>query len=267
MQNSFSIMCFRSKHPQALRNVPINAPSIFYVHHGVKNLAWGDKTIKVTKKELLIVPPGQTLNFINLPENGHYQAWQFCLPSRLPPYISAQISEFSPSQNTSDHTLASGYPLTAITPNLALALDTVIQSKLANNSEYMQRHYMYGLVLALAQTYDISPLYLNRQESIVERVIQQLSWSPGKLWKVYQVADSLAMSESTLRRKLSEQGAKFRDLLLKVRLSHGLVLLQTGQLSLTDVAIMCGYSSHDRFARQFKATFGLSPRDYRKTCM
>lgn len=265
MQNQFSIQCFKSKLPQALRNVSSHSASVFYINRGVKNLSWGDGLIQVDKAHLLVVPARQQINFVNVPDDGQYIAWQFSLPLRLPNYLSEQL--FGANARVKVEQARQDNPLVEINDDLALILETAVQSKQAENSESMQLHYIYGLILALASSFDVRPLYLNREASIVERVVQHISWLPSKDWKAQQLADSLAMSESTLRRKLSEQGVCFRDLLLDVRLSHGLVSLQTLHFSLPEVALMCGYNSYDRFSRQFKTKFGLTPREYRSTCV
>lgn len=53
-----------------------------------------------------------------------------------------------------------------------------------------------------------------------------------------------------------------RQLLLKTRLDAASTLL-AGDTSITDVATRCGYNDHSAFTRQFKATVGLTPSQYR----
>ncbi|MBU6493698.1 MAG: AraC family transcriptional regulator, partial [Burkholderiales bacterium] len=53
-----------------------------------------------------------------------------------------------------------------------------------------------------------------------------------------------------------------RQVLLKTRLDAASALL-AGQTSITDIATLCGYNDHSAFTRQFKATVGLTPSQYR----
>ena len=53
-----------------------------------------------------------------------------------------------------------------------------------------------------------------------------------------------------------------RQMLLKTRLDAASTLL-AGDLSITDIATQCGYNDHSAFTRQFKATVGLTPSQYR----
>lgn len=53
-----------------------------------------------------------------------------------------------------------------------------------------------------------------------------------------------------------------RQMLLKTRLDAASELL-AGDLSITDIATRCGYNDHSAFTRQFKATVGVTPSQYR----
>jgi len=53
-----------------------------------------------------------------------------------------------------------------------------------------------------------------------------------------------------------------RQMLLKTRLDAASRLLE-GDSSITDIAARCGYNDHSAFTRQFKATVGVTPSQYR----
>jgi AraC-like DNA-binding protein len=53
-----------------------------------------------------------------------------------------------------------------------------------------------------------------------------------------------------------------RQMLLKTRLDAASELLAS-ELSITDIATRCGYNDHSAFTRQFKATVGFTPTQYR----
>ncbi|MBF6030857.1 AraC family transcriptional regulator [Pseudomonas sp. P115] len=55
-----------------------------------------------------------------------------------------------------------------------------------------------------------------------------------------------------------------RQMIQKVRLEHAHRLLHT-DLPITAVALQCGYTDHSAFSRQFKASTGFTPRQYRET--
>ncbi|WP_085708472.1 MULTISPECIES: AraC family transcriptional regulator [unclassified Pseudomonas] len=54
-----------------------------------------------------------------------------------------------------------------------------------------------------------------------------------------------------------------RQMIQKVRLEYAHRLLHT-DLPITEVALQCGYTDHSAFTRQFKASTGFTPRQYRQ---
>lgn len=54
-----------------------------------------------------------------------------------------------------------------------------------------------------------------------------------------------------------------RQLLTKTRIDAASRLLHEGKLSVAEIAQACGYADHSAFTRQFKATVGLAPREFR----
>lgn len=80
-----------------------------------------------------------------------------------------------------------------------------------------------------------------------------------------ELASDLAISESTLRRKLRAEGTSFQEIKDRVRLGRGLHLLQTTSSPIGLIAGECGYQSQSRFTDKFKKLFGLTPSDLRKT--
>nr|WP_276544326.1 helix-turn-helix domain-containing protein [Pseudomonas grimontii] len=71
------------------------------------------------------------------------------------------------------------------------------------------------------------------------------------------------MSEATLRRRLAQENARFEDLLVDVRMHHGLMLVQTTDWSIIRIAEASGYRSRARFAERFKQRFGYLPSSVR----
>ena len=79
------------------------------------------------------------------------------------------------------------------------------------------------------------------------------------------LAARLALSESTLRRKLAAEGTSLQAIKDKAKLSYGLHLVQTTFEPIGRVAERCGYQSQSRFTDRFKQFFGVTPTELRKT--
>jgi len=82
---------------------------------------------------------------------------------------------------------------------------------------------------------------------------------------INNICSQLAMSESTLRRKLKSEGATLQEVKDQARWGLGLHLLQTTNNSIGVISEMCGYQSQSRFTERFKLRFGLTPTELRKT--
>ncbi len=50
---------------------------------------------------------------------------------------------------------------------------------------------------------------------------------------------------------------------LRLRLGRAAAMLLTGNDSVLNVALACGFQSHEAFSRAFRRRFGMTPRDYR----
>lgn len=77
------------------------------------------------------------------------------------------------------------------------------------------------------------------------------------------VARRLGASERSLRRRLAEEGVKFRDLVSDVQRVRARELLRQPDATVTDVAFLLGFSDASAFARAFKRWFGHSPKELR----
>ena len=95
--------------------------------------------------------------------------------------------------------------------------------------------------------------------SFADRLHGILSSELDKAWKATEAARALAVSEATLRRRLAAEGTTFSDLLIDVRMTHSLGLLQTTDLPINAVGAAVGYASPSRFAARFRARFGVLP--------
>jgi AraC-like DNA-binding protein len=81
---------------------------------------------------------------------------------------------------------------------------------------------------------------------------------------VRQLADLVHLSASQFERRFKAlfQVTPMRYL-IRLRLNKACHLLATSSTKITAVAVQCGFYDHSHFARQFTATFGLSPSGYR----
>ena len=75
-----------------------------------------------------------------------------------------------------------------------------------------------------------------------------------------RVADTLSTSDRTLQARLESEHSSFRELLEKVRREIATYHLSRGDIQLTQLAMILGYSELSAFSRSFRRWYGVSPR-------
>jgi AraC-like DNA-binding protein len=100
---------------------------------------------------------------------------------------------------------------------------------------------------------------LNRMAGLGRTVERVLGRGLPRAAPLSEVAESLNMSERTLRRQLADVGLSYRLLLDDSRKSRALDLMASGRRSLTEIAGETGFSDARSFTRAFKRWTGHSP--------
>lgn len=75
-----------------------------------------------------------------------------------------------------------------------------------------------------------------------------------------RVAETLAASPRTLQARLAEEDTSFREILERVRREIATYHLRRGDMQLTQLAMVLGYSELSAFSRSFRGWYGVSPR-------
>ncbi|HKA14387.1 MAG TPA: helix-turn-helix transcriptional regulator [Myxococcota bacterium] len=93
----------------------------------------------------------------------------------------------------------------------------------------------------------------------IERVRAQLAPGPEGYADLERVAERLAISSRTLKRKLQERGATFRALLDAAHFREAQQLLGNPDLDIQQVARALGYRDPGRFTRAHRRWSGCTP--------
>lgn len=86
----------------------------------------------------------------------------------------------------------------------------------------------------------------------------------GSEQKIEDIATKLAVTERTLRRRLTEEGTSFRELYTDARMVIAHELLQVANLNVESVSWRVGYAEPASFARAFAKKYGKTPGEVRK---
>lgn len=81
---------------------------------------------------------------------------------------------------------------------------------------------------------------------------------------IEEVARYMKMSARTLHRRLDKRKLIFKEMLVKTREQLAKQYLKEGRLTLSEIALLLGYSEQSAFSRAFKQWVGETPLKYQK---
>lgn len=250
-EQPFSV--YTSIKEQKLLNVPISKPLLIVVLSGDKKLGV-DNELTCHAGEFIFLAGSSSINVRNIPKAKEY----FAL------LIEFDYKDFSGLQiNTTNK---SEYLVGKLTPDLENCLQQFVEASMwAPEKLWSQRKREIILLLCHMGHDKILTLLGNIQ--LKDRLHEMFISQGFRELNAEDICEHLAMSESTLRRKLKLEGTSVQETKDQARLGLALHLLQTSRQSIGVIADKCGYQSQSRFTERFKGRFGLTPSELRKTLM
>lgn len=97
----------------------------------------------------------------------------------------------------------------------------------------------------------------------IHYIVDRQIWSGGA--KLEAAARELGISSSTLKRRLSEGGRAFSDIVGERRQYWAERLLAETGTPITDIAKTLGYAHLSNFTRAFRTRTGVTPKEFRKS--
>ncbi|MBK5009178.1 AraC family transcriptional regulator [Pseudomonas sp. S60] len=118
----------------------------------------------------------------------------------------------------------------------------------------------------LQQLCEAQLLQLTRVRSLGERITHLLGplLSGGREPELDEVAVALQLPTWTLRRRLAEEGTRFRDLLNETRRDLAETYIRDTELAFGEIAYLLGFASAEAFQRAFKRWTQLTPGEFRR---
>lgn len=105
---------------------------------------------------------------------------------------------------------------------------------------------------------------LSKQSGFVDEVRQFILSEPGVFPSLERLSERLKMSPRTLRRRLSEEGTSYQQILDEIRFRLAKQYLQETRITLEEISELLGYSDPGNFSHAFKRWSQTSPRQWRK---
>lgn len=229
---------------------------LFFIESGSKRVVDSQKSELIAETgDLLLFPPESMVTMENRPVmENNYRALGIA-------YSNDSVLSVFPESSTSSTSDIQIIRSEKYHPELLVPL---IQETMhdKNLPEALRNHRLMEPLIWLKHQGFQAPAM--REESLLGRVRKLIETDLSHSWSSEEVAASLAMSESTMRRHLAKENQGFSKILLNTRLEYGLALLQTTTSNVSEIAYDCGFKTPSHFADLFKKRFGLQPRSIRQ---
>ncbi|MDR3428265.1 MULTISPECIES: helix-turn-helix transcriptional regulator [Silvimonas] len=238
---------------QEMVRMPMDHAVLIMVRQGSKILRWQGRECLIKQGEAVAIAAGQVLDVTNLrPHEGVYESvwlnWQ-------PELIEQYAADYGHARDYVRDVL----PIGTLPAAFNLAYDGALAalSDAHNVPDAIARHRLTEMLLWLAgQGVHFRP---GTPVTLHSRIRGLIAAAPADAWNGPALAAQLAMSEATLRRRLAGEGMSLSELLIDVRMSYALTLLQSTDRPVSQIALDAGYESPSRFAIRFRKRFGFAP--------
>ncbi len=245
----------RQQRRLVVKRVTTEHPTLVVVRQGCKLLRRGALSLRIDAGDAVVIPAGQAFDLSTSPVDGAFVSTLLVAAQPL-------IDEFA-SRERPAALLQHATVLRKLDPEFLDAFDRAVRA--------LREPGRVPRAVAAARVREVLVWLAQRGVSLgtvpvptlTRQVRALLDEAPARAWRAREVARAFARSEATLRRHLRDEGLSFQDLLIDVRMSRALVLLQVSGLPIGQIAFDVGYQSASRFAVRFKKRFALSPSDVR----
>ncbi len=132
--------------------------------------------------------------------------------------------------------------------------------------DYLSRPSMHYNQLIMEENQRQARSYVSSlsHRSFADQVAAYLFESNGCEMGLADAAEFFSTGTRTLQRRLAAEGTSFCSLLEEVRKAKARHLLESKDVSVTEVAMELGFSDSANFCRAFKRWYGCSPSQYQK---
>jgi AraC-like DNA-binding protein len=226
-------------------------PAIVLLRRGFKTIRIGSKKIELSPGDAVAIAEGTVCDVQNQTERGQFEStWIVCANSILSSFVKVfpdhrRLKGAAPLKNLGDEFLQSFQRAWQAIVIPASIPDIIAAQRMQEMLAWLAHS---GLVFDPE-----APADLRRKVRLM------IGAEPEKAWNLPGLADHFAMSPATFRRRLAGQGQSFNDILIDVRMTTALTLLQVTDRPIAEIAYQVGYASASRFSDRFRRRFGFSP--------
>lgn len=247
---------------QNLTRMTLSAPALMFPVVGHKRVFAAQETYDVRPGEFLAIPAATQFDIKNIPDLNRQH------------FLGASIMFDADTLALFNSVYGADIKNWDLTPRWKVSgtdeLTSMIADWVAHNRRFSSditqtRHRLAEILWLLVTQGMAGNILFSQQQGFRARTKYLLALDPSYDWRVSDVSQKLATSESTLRRQLRAENASFRDLLEEARLECGVELVMSTDMPIGQIAFDCGYQSQSRFSERFRLRFSMSPTELRAT--
>lgn len=157
-----------------------------------------------------------------------------------------------------DYRLFFGAPVRFSQPVSRLAFDAAVLKLSIARGEQALKQFLRGAPANILVRY-------RYDAGLAASVRKRLRQAPPASWAGFDdLASQMRISPSTLRHRLQAEGQSYAGIKDEIRRDLAIEMLQTGVLSVGEIAVRLGFSEPSAFHRAFRKWTGKSPAAYRR---
>ncbi|MCM1528439.1 MAG: substrate-binding domain-containing protein [Alistipes sp.] len=181
-------------------------------------------------------------------------------------YTFAVITPFSDRCDEIFKSLQDALPQTAFEENENCNIDfTIGMHTQSADSENPPSSALHKAAVNRVSSYTVSESTGNPQYEKLCVLRGRIMKNPELPWNISEIAAKLYLSKSYLQKIYKSYfGKSIIEEMIIFRIEKAKELLNTTEMTVTEIAQKCGYSSYNYFVRQFKGAEGVAPSEYRK---
>ncbi len=130
--------------------------------------------------------------------------------------------------------------------------------------KYSDIDTLQAVLTGYAEQINQEVIQLEKKKDITERIIQYLNQHFAEEISLSGLAEEFFLAPTYLAKRFKENtGKTVIQYLEELRLKNARELLQSSDLSISEIALKTGYSDSNYFARSFRKVCKVTPREYR----
>ncbi|VAW05779.1 hypothetical protein MNBD_ALPHA07-1243 [hydrothermal vent metagenome] len=252
----------RCKARQPLTRMCFGVPTVMMTITGRKIVSVEDETYELSPGDMLMLPEAVDFDVENIPDPalGRYLGLAIRFDTQT---LSIFRDLYGDQFDNWD--LTPRWHVTGSAKTIAATASWISWIRRFSTDQTQVRHRMIELMLLFAEQGVAGNLIFQLSNSWRLRVKQLFELDPARTWRIKDICQRLSVSESTLRRHLKDEDIGFRELLEEVRLEHGMALVMSTDMLISQISFSSGYQSQSRFSERFKKRFSMSPVELRNS--